>query len=631
MYWLPEVSDWTARVRAIAKSGSSDWGTLTALANARLGFMETMQLDRTVQKLTNGKTPEGIIGQPVRLAVLGSSTMDGLLPGLRVGAMRRSMWLTTYVPAYGQYLQDLLDAESNLTAFAPNTILFALDARHVIGETNVASSPSDADAIVEDAVTRCRELWRMARSRFKARIIQQTLMPVFPSLVGHNEHRLPGSRAVLVERVNQRLRDEADAAGIDLLSIDRLVTRHGLDSWYDPVMWNTAKQEVRPAMSHVYGEHVARIVAAQQGRSFKCLVLDLDNTLWGGVIGDAGLTGIILGQGSSTGEAFLSLQHYARDLSRRGIILAVCSKNDEVNALLPFEQHPEMLLKRADIACFTANWSDKPSNLRDIAATLNIGIDSLVFADDNPFERELVRRELPMVAVPELPEDPAGYVQCLSDAGYFESVRVTPEDLERSHQYQANAQRDALRATATDLSGYLAELRMEMDARRFDRVGLQRIVQLINKTNQFNLTTRRYSEEDVVPLLGDSRSVTLQIRLTDRFGDNGIIAILIGRLNDERELEIDTWLMSCRVLGRHVEEATLNALAAEAKRISATALIGVYRPTAKNGMVRDHYRKLGFTLEQEDADGSSRWRLDLQDYVPIETPITLANAVETTS
>jgi len=170
-----------------------------------------------------------------------------------------------------------------------------------------------------------------------------------------------------------------------------------------------------------------------------------------------------------------------------------------------------------------------------------------------------------------------------------------------------------------------------MDARRFDRVGLQRIVQLINKTNQFNLTTRRYSEEDVVPLLGDSRSVTLQIRLTDRFGDNGIIAILIGRLNDERELEIDTWLMSCRVLGRHVEEATLNALAAEAKRISATALIGVYRPTAKNGMVRDHYRKLGFTLEQEDADGSSRWRLDLQDYVPIETPITLANAVETTS
>jgi len=629
MHWLPEIPDWTTRLRGIARNGRCDWPALTTLANARLGFMETIQLDRTVQKLTKDAAPEGFVGKPVRLAVLGSSTLDNLLPGLRVGGLRRGIWMTTYVPAYGQYLQDLLDANSDLATFDPNTILLALDARHVLGETNVACSAADADAIVDDAVTRCRELWRLARSRFKARIIQQTLMPVFPQLLGHSEHRLHGSRAWLVERVNQRLRDEADAVGIDLLSIDRLVARNGLDAWYDPVMWNTSKQEVRPAISHLYGEHVARIIAAQQGRSFKCLVLDLDNTLWGGVIGDAGLGGIVLGQGSGMGEAFLSLQHYARDLSRRGVILAVCSKNDEVNALLPFEEHPEMLLKRADIACFTANWSDKPGNIREIAAALNIGIDSLVFVDDNPFERELVRRELPMVAVPELPEDPAYYAQCLSDAGYFESVHVTAEDLERSRQYQANAQRDALRATATDMVGYLSELRMEMDARPFDRVGLQRIVQLINKTNQFNLTTRRYAEEDVLPLLDDPDRVTLQIRLTDRFGDNGIIAILIGRLNDARELEIDTWLMSCRVLGRHVEEATLNVLAAEAARINATALIGEYRPTAKNGMVRDHYKKLGFVLDQQ-AEDSTRWRLDLAHYTPVETPITLAEAVEAT-
>jgi FkbH-like protein len=630
MHWLPEIPDWTTRLRGIARNGRCEWPALTALANARLGFMETIQLDRTVQKLTKDAAPEEFVGKPVRLAVLGSSTLDNLLPGLRVGALRRGIWLTTYVPAYGQYLQDLLDTDSDLTAFDPNTILLALDARHVLGETNVASSAADADSIVDDAVTRCRELWRLARSRFKARIIQQTLMPVFPQVLGHSEHRLHGSRAWLVERVNQRLRDEADAMGVDLLSIDRLVARNGLDAWYDPVMWNTSKQEVRPAMAHLYGEHVARIVAAQQGRSFKCLVLDLDNTLWGGVIGDAGLGGIVLGQGSGMGEAFLSLQHYARDLSRRGVILAVCSKNDEVNALLPFEEHPEMLLRRADIACFTANWSDKPGNIREIAAALNIGIDSLVFVDDNPFERELVRRELPMVAVPELPEDPAYYAQCLSDAGYFESVHVTAEDLERSRQYQANAQRDALRSSATDLSGYLAELRMEMDARPFDRVGLQRIVQLINKTNQFNLTTRRYAEEDVLPLLDDPESVTLQIRLIDRFGDNGIIAILIGRLNDARELEIDTWLMSCRVLGRHVEEATLNVLAAEAVRIKATALIGEYRPTAKNGMVREHYRKLGFVLDQE-TEGGTRWRLELAHYTPIETPIAFAEAAEATS
>ncbi|MBV9248415.1 MAG: HAD family hydrolase [Acetobacteraceae bacterium] len=629
MYWLPEIPDWSARLREIAISGTCDWAALTGLANARLGFLETIRLDRTVQKLTAGSPPEGAVGKPIRLAVLGSSTMDSLVPGLRVGALRRGMWLTTYVPAYGQYLQDLIDPECGLAAFAPTTVLFALDARHILGEVNVACSAADADVIVDDAITRCRELWRLARSRFKAGIIQQAVMPVFPQLLGHNEHRLPGSRAWLVERINQRLRDAADEESVDLLAIDRLVVRDGVDAWYDPMMWNTAKQEVRPSISHIYGEHVGRIVAAQQGQSFKCLVLDLDNTLWGGVIGDDGLSGIVLGQGSAMGEAFLSLQHFARDLSRRGIILAACSKNDEINALLPFEQHPEMLLTRSDFACFAANWSDKPSNLREIARILNIGIDSLVFADDNPFERELVRRELPMVAVPELPEDPARFVQCLADAGYFESVHITAEDLERSRQYQANAEREALRVSSTDLAGYLGELRMEMEARPFDRVGLQRIVQLINKTNQFNLTTRRYAEADILPLLDDPASVTLQIRLTDRFGDNGIIAILIGRLSKARELEIDTWLMSCRVLGRQVEQATLNVLAAEAARIGAIALIGEYRPTPKNGMVRDHYRKLGFDLLHEDGEGNTFWRLDLTRYVPVQTAIAIASSMET--
>ena len=219
----------------------------------------------------------------------------------------------------------------------------------------------------------------------------------------------------------------------------------------------------------MYGELVARLLAAQQGRAFKCLALDLDNTLWGGVIGDDGLYGIALGQGSALGEAFVAFQRYARDLSRRGVILAVCSKNDEANALEPFEQHPEMVLQREDIACFVANWTDKASNLREIAAQLNIGLDALVFVDDNPFERNIVRRELPMVAVPELPDDPALYADCLADAGYFESVRLTAEDLQRARQYQANAERAAARGSTTDLEGYLRSLDMDLRWRRFDR------------------------------------------------------------------------------------------------------------------------------------------------------------------
>jgi FkbH-like protein len=349
-------------------------------------------------------------------------------------------------------------------------------------------------------------------------------------------------------------------------------------------------------------------------------VLDLDNTIWGGVIGDDGLGGIVLGQGSALGEGFVAVQEYAKELSRRGVILAVASKNDEANAAEPFEKHPEMVLRRSDIASFRADWNDKAGNLRAIAQELNIGIDALVLLDDNPFERALVREELPMVAVPEIPDDPALVPQILADAGYFEGVAITSEDRERTHQYQSNRARERLMAAATDLDGYLRALKMRMIWRPFDSAGLQRTVQLINKTNQFNLTTRRYSEEGVVAVMNDPRAFGLQLRLLDRFGDNGIIAIIIGRLSEPGgDLVIDTWLMSCRVLGRQVEPTTLNLIAQEAHRLGASRLIGEYLPTKKNGMVRDHYERLGFTVFERDAEGCSKAVFDLTDFRPADT------------
>ncbi len=373
----------------------------------------------------------------------------------------------------------------------------------------------------------------------------------------------------------------------------------------------------------MYGELTMRLVAAQRGRSAKCLVLDLDNTLWGGVIGDDGLEGIVLGQGSALGEAYVEFQRWVLDQARRGVILAVCSKNDEANALLPFERHPEMLISRSDIAAFVANWEDKAANLRTIAQRLNIGTDSLVFVDDNPFERNIVRRELPQVAVPELPEDPAFYARCLADAGYFEALSVTAEDLERSRQYQANVQRETLRASATDLNGYLASLKMRLWAQSFDEVGLKRVVQLINKTNQFNLTTRRYSEAEVEAWIGNKSVLGLQFRLTDSLGDNGIISVIVGKLDDmdAKRMIIDSWLMSCRVLGRQVEITCLNILVARAKALGAAEIVGEYIPTAKNNMVREHYSKLNFLPVREDPDGRSVWRLPLQQYVPFDTCI----------
>jgi FkbH-like protein len=278
-----------------------------------------------------------------------------------------------------------------------------------------------------------------------------------------------------------------------------------------------------------------------------------------------------------------------------------------------------MVLRRPDIACFVANWSDKAGNIRAIANELNIGLDAMVFIDDNPFERALVRQELPMVAVPEVSDDPASYAQTVSDAGYFEALWVTDDDRARNAQYQGNRQRDALKASATDLPAYLRSLEMQLVWRRFDRVGLQRTAQLINKTNQFNLTTRRYTDQDVLAIMDDPRAFGLQLRLLDRFGDNGIIAVLIGRLQEDGDLLIDTWLMSCRVLGRQVEPSSLNLIAEQARRLGARRLIGEYVPTKKNGMVRDHYARLGFIVLEADAEGRGRSVLDLDGFVPAET------------
>jgi FkbH-like protein len=306
------------------------------------------------------------------------------------------------------------------------------------------------------------------------------------------------------------------------------------------------------------------------------------------------------------------------------VILAVCSKNDEANALEPFEKHPEMVLRRADIASFVANWSDKASNIRAIAEELNIGVDSLVFIDDNPFERNLVRQELPMVAVPEVSDDPTYYPRALADAGYFEGLSVTVEDRERTSQYQGNKARDALKASATDLPSYLRGLEMQLVWKRFDRLGLQRIVQLINKSNQFNLTTKRYTEQDVLAVTSDSQAFGLQLRLLDRFGDNGVIAIIVGRMLENQDLYIDTWLMSCRVLGRQVEPTTLNLIAQEALKLGACRLVGEYIPTKKNGMVKDHYAKLGFTVMGRCEAGGNHNVLDLAGFKPNDTFIHLA-------
>ena len=617
LHWLPELPDWRARLRALADH-PAPWNEAVALANSRLNFVLTNGLDEMTRRVIP-TVPADLATKPVRLAVLGSCTLAQLHAGIRVAGLRRGIWIDTYENEFGQYLQELSDSASELHAFAPTAVLFSFDAYHVCAGLTAGLDEAGATSALAEVKERIREAWRLAREAFRCPILQQTILPVHAALLGSNEHRLPGSRAAFVARLNHDLREMADADGVDLVALDARAAADGIGKWHDAALWHRSKQEISLTAVPFYGELVGRLLAAKQGRSFKCLVLDLDNTVWGGVIGDDGLEGIVIGQGSPLGEAYVAFQDYARELSRRGIILAVCSKNDEANAIEPFERHPEMVLKRGDIACFVANWSDKASNIRAIAKELNIGIDSLVFIDDNPFERNLVRQELPMVAVPEVADDPTYYPRAITDAGYFEGIAVTDEDRERSGQYQGNRAREELKSSVTDLDSYLRGLEMQLIWRRFDKIGLQRTVQLINKSNQFNLTTRRYTEEDILAVMDDPRAFGLQLRLVDRFGDNGVIAIIIGRLTDDKDLYIDTWLMSCRVLGRQVEPTTLNLIAQEALRLGGRRLIGEYIPTKKNGMVKDHYAKLGFAEAHIDDMGGNRAALDLANFTPIDT------------
>ena len=439
---------------------------------------------------------------------------------------------------------------------------------------------------------------------------------------GSLDLRVPGSPRQVVDAFNRALAERLCGPANLLLDVAGLAETVGLAEWHDPVQWHLAKLPFAQQMVPLYADHVARLLAAVRGKSRKCLVLDLDDTLWGGVVGDDGLEGITLGQGSPLGEAFLAVQRMALALHDRGILLAICSKNEEAVARAPFRQHPDMLLREEHIAVFQANWSDKASNLVAIAQILSLGTDALVFLDDNPAEREQVRQALPEVAVPELSGDVALVPRLVMAAGYFESIAFSAEDRQRAGYYRANAERRTLLKETVNLDAYLRSLDMTISFSPFDAMGRDRIVQLINKSNQFNLTTYRYTASDVEAIERDRNCHSLQVRLADRFGDNGMISVVVCR-KQEKTWEIDTWLMSCRVLGRRVEAAVLQEIAGPARAEGATRLVGRYIPSGRNQLVEDHYAKLGFVLLGQDGEGGTLWSLDLSSLGKVDLPMAV--------
>lgn len=462
--------------------------------------------------------------------------------------------------------------------------------------------------------------FRICRERMEAIVVglaRKCGAPVVTATIPLPENRwssadlaIAGTAARQIQFVNSAIVELAQERRAVLFDLASVAARIGGFVFFDPGRFHLAKTPFSFGASPVVADALASLIAAMCGRAARVLALDLDNTLWGGIVADDGVEGIALGQGLAEGEAFLDMQRRALELRRRGVSLAICSKNLDATAREPFRSHPDMLLRESDIAVFIANFDDKATNLARIARELDLDVSSIVFVDDNPAERERVRSALPWVMVPELGADSAEFGRALLASGYFEHMALTAEDTNRAHAYQARAEARAVRETVADYSEYLRSLKMELAIAPFDAIGRARIAQLAQKSNQFNLTTIRYSESEIEAIERDAKRLAWQIRLRDRFADHGMICVVIVDKAGTK-WRIDSWIMSCRVLERGVEQAVMAELAARARREGASMLTGEYRPTARNALVREFYPKLGFTAAQGAEDNAIAYELDL--------------------
>jgi FkbH-like protein len=609
--WLPCVGpDFADQCRHVLDIPANLGRRLQRLASFALTETQLAQLGKQVERARSaGYRLEPLI--PFRLGLVSNATTDFIRPALVATALRHGIALECVAAPFGQVAQEALSSDSTIQRAEPDAVLVAVDG-HGLPLRPVPGDAAAAEVVVAEALDYLESVWNAFNRNLKASCIVQTIArPVDPSF-GSLDLSLPGTLRNIVDTLNRAIAVHAAKTDDVLLDVAGLAETVGLDQWHSPIEWHMAKLPFANKFVPIYAEHVCRLLAAMKGKSRRCLVLDLDNTLWSGVIGDDGLEGIIIGQGDPTGEAYLNVQQVALGLRERGIVLAVSSKNEDATARLPFQQHPEMLLREEHIAVFQANWRDKAENIRAIALELSLGLDALVFLDDNPAERDLVRRLVPEVAVLELPTDPSLYTRTLMASGHFEAVTFSAEDRARADFYRDNARRVALQKQSTDLEGFLRSLEMIISFRPFDEIGRSRVAQLINKSNQFNLTTRRYSEAEVKDVAADADCFTLQVGLSDIYGDNGMISVIICRRNNSA-WHIDTWLMSCRVLGRGVERAVLQEIVHHAELNGIDTLVGTYHPTARNGMVQDHYAGLGFDPLEQQQDGTTLWRLNVAD------------------
>lgn len=527
-----------------------------------------------------------------KLALLGTSTTSLLAPVLRAAAFRSGLQLEVYEGAYGNYQQEILDPGSGLYRSQPDLVVLLMNHR------DLSLGPAGGESRALEFVANVRDLWQTLRGRHPCHVVQVGFDVPQGGAWGNLEDTLAEGRRRAVVKANLALAENLPP-GVSFVDVNAVAAQLG-SAFCSEAEWFSVKQYPSSVALPLFADHLCAHFGAALGLTSKVLVLDLDNTLWGGVIGEESVGGIRLGPPTAEGEAYLELQKYVKELQQRGVLLAVCSKNNLADAELPFRQHDAMHLKLDDFAAFVANWQDKATNLEVIAGELSLGLDSFVFLDDNPLERALVRARLPQVQVPECGTGPWEMLAALRRGMYFETLTLTREDLARHASYRSTAARKSLERSSASLDDFLLRLEMVAEHGPIDEHTVSRVTQLINKTNQFNLTTRRYTEAQVRNMAGSADWWGRWFRLADRFGDHGLVGVVLARIDDCR-WTIDTWLMSCRVLGRRLEDFMLSVLLSAAQERGAVEVLAEYVPTEKNHLVRDLYPRLGFTTTSENG------------------------------
>ena len=555
----------------------------------------------------------------VKVALVGDTATQFLATAIKGISIERGYQTDLFEAEYNQVERQFLDPTSELYEFDADFIV-VFQSMHKLGEQHSALNQEQQSTLADDRLAFVTSLCENPALANK-KIIYFDYPEIEDTVFGSYATKVTSSLTYQVRKLNMGLMDLSQQyANLFICDIAGLQNKLGRDFMFAPNVYVSTEMVLSIDALPYVASRVMDIICAIKGQFKKCLILDLDNTVWGGVIGDDGLEGIQLGHGLGIGKAFTEFQMWVKKLKQRGIIICVASKNNEETAKEPFEKHPDMVLKLEDIAVFQANWETKVDNIRTIQSILNIGFDSMVFLDDNPFERNMVRENIPGITVPELPVDPGDYLEYLYSLNLFETASYSNADKDRTKQYQVEAKRVSLQKTFSNEADFLKSLDMISVVSGFTKFNTPRVAQLSQRSNQFNLRTIRYTEADIETLAQDPKVIDLSFTLEDKFGDNGLIAVIIMKPQDAETLFVDTWFMSCRVLKRGMENFTLNTMVERAKAAGYKRIVGEYLPTPKNKMVEQHYPDLGFTKIEDAA--TAQYELDVIAYQPRECYIT---------